>query len=197
MPSLALGLVGAVWVWLRPPAFEAETGLVGIVLAGSLTAAGLLAGAWGLEHLLPSFRRASRLLERALSRVPLSLPVVVGLALATSVSEELLFRGALLAWLGVWPQALLFGLFHPVPLRAWGYQAYTVVAGLVFGYLTVATGSLWAALLAHFVVNVIGLGQVWRTQRDRRQRQFKRRQPKHDPKDDSKDDDATPSHLSP
>ncbi len=166
-PSLFLGIVGGAWVLIRPPVFVADVGVAGSVLGGLLAAAGLLGGGWVLERLLPSFRYASKLLEQTLLNVPLSRPLVVALAFATAVSEELLFRGALLPWLGLWAQALLFGLAHPMPLRAWAYQVYTVVAGLVFGYVTLTTGSLWAAMLAHFVVNVIGLWQVWKQQQHR------------------------------
>ena len=93
-----------------------------------------------------------------------------GLAAATSLSEELFFRGALLPLVGVWGQALLFGLLHPAPLKGWSYTAYTFIAGLAFGYATLLTGSLWAALLAHFVINLQGFLEVRRLQRKRRVR---------------------------
>ena len=133
---------------------------VGLALA-------LLGGAWALEKLLPSFRFASHRLERALSRLDLSLPLVLVLAALTSVSEELFFRGVLLSLVGVWGQALAFGVMHPAPLKGWSYTAYTFLAGLAFGCATLLTGSLWAAIAAHFVVNLQGFLAVRRLQRQR------------------------------
>lgn len=171
-PSLLTGLLGGGWLLFRPLRLDADAGLFTVLLAAAVLASGLLGGAWLLDKLLPSFRAASKLLERALARLPISLPLALALAALTSVSEELFFRGALLSflgasWLGVWGQALLFGLMHPAPLRGWSYTAYTFVAGLAFGYATLLTGSLWAAIIAHFFVNLQGFLEVRRLQRKR------------------------------
>jgi membrane protease YdiL (CAAX protease family) len=95
--------------------------------------------------------------------------------------EEAIFRGVILPqlmlrfpfWLANVLQAFLFGLAHLVfPLHSWlsgqalaGEAAaeaglllvLTTVGGLVFGYLYYRTDSLWTAVLAHFIDNVIGL----------------------------------------
>ena len=169
-PSLLFGLLGALWLLYRPLRLEADAGPLTVLLVAAALIFGLLGGAWGLEKLLPSFRFASKLLERALAGLPISLPLAFALAAATSLSEELFFRGALLPLVGVWGQALLFGLLHPAPLRGWSYTAYTFVAGLAFGYATLLTGSLWAAGLAHFVINLQGFLEVRRLQREKRRR---------------------------
>lgn len=170
-PSLAFGLLGALWLTWRPLQLEADAGPVTIVAVGAAVATALLAGAWLLEKMLPSFRYASQLLERALLRTPITWPLAVVLAALTATAEELFFRGALLSVLGVWGQAAVFGLMHPAPLKAWSYTAYTFVAGLAFGYATLYTGSLWAAILAHFAVNLHGFLSL------RRQQQRLRRPP--------------------
>lgn len=170
LPSLLTGLVGGVWLLVRPLELEAEAGPLTVLLVAAVTALGLLGGAWLLERLLPSFRTASKLLESALRRFPITLPLAFALAAATSVSEELFFRGALLPLLGVWGQAAVFALLHPAPRAAWSYTAYTFVAGLVFGYVTLWTGSLWAAILAHFAVNLYGFLTVRQLQREARRR---------------------------
>ena len=158
------------WLLFRPLRLDADAGPVTITLVAVGLALALLGGAWALEKLLPSFRFASHLLERALSRLDLSLPLVFMLAALTSVSEELFFRGALLSLVGVWGQALVFGVMHPAPLKGWSYTAYTFIAGLAFGYVTLFTGSLWAAIAAHFVVNLQGFLEVRRSQRRRLKR---------------------------
>src|SRR5262245_53130489 len=43
---------------------------------------------------------------------PLTGHEIVILAMASSIGEEMLFRGALLPWLGLWLQALVFALLH-------------------------------------------------------------------------------------
>jgi membrane protease YdiL (CAAX protease family) len=95
--------------------------------------------------------------------------------------EEAIFRGVLLPHLmrrfSFWKanalQALLFGLAHLVfPLSSWvrgeampgeaaaqaaALMVFTTVGGLVFGYLYYRTDSLWTAVFAHLLDNIIGL----------------------------------------
>ena len=130
--------------------------------------AGLLGGAWLLEKTLPSFRHASKLLERALTGVPLSLPLIFFLAATSSAAEELFFRGLLMPVITVWGQALVFGLLHPATRRGWSYTAFTFVAGLAFGYATLWSGSLLPAVAAHFVINLQGFWEVRRLQQRKR-----------------------------
>lgn len=159
-PSLFFGLVGGVWLYLRPFPYEANvTWLQGLLVSTTLVAA-LLGGAWFLEKTLPSFRYAQRLMQRALAPLTLSLPTIFLLAAVSSVAEEVFFRGALLPAIGVWGQALLFGLMHPATRKGWSYTAFTFVAGLAFGYATLLTGILWPAVLAHFVVNFQGFWEL-------------------------------------
>ena len=177
-PSVLTGFLGGAWLLFRPLRLEADAELLTILLIAAALAGGLLGGAWLLEKLLPSFRFASNLLERALSRLPISLPLAFTLAALTAVSEELFFRGALLSLIGaspigvgggVWGQAFIFGVMHPAPLKGWSYTAYTFLAGLAFGYTTLLTGTLWAAMIAHFCVNLQGFLEVRRLQRRRSQ----------------------------
>lgn len=166
-PSLLLGAVAVVWLQFRPLGLEARVGLAGGLLTAAVLVLGLLGGAWLLDKTLPSFRYASRLMERALSSIRLSLPFIFLLAAASATAEELFFRGALLPLVTVWGQALLFGAMHPATRKGWSYTVYTFVAGLAFGYATLFTGSLWPAILAHFVINLQGFWEVARRQKSR------------------------------
>jgi uncharacterized protein len=156
LPSLGLGLLGAIWLFFHSFSYELKTSLLELALTAVALVVGLLGAAWMLEKTLPSFRYASSLLEQALSRFHITLPFAFALAVLSSISEEIFFRGALMSLLGVWGQAIVFGLFHPMPRRAWVYTAFTFVAGVCFGYATLWTGSLVPAILAHFVINLQG-----------------------------------------
>jgi len=95
---------------------------------------------------------------------PLTGQEIVILALASAIGEEILFRGALLPWLGVWLQALVFALLHVGPGRRflpWTLSA--LVLGLAFGWLATWLGSLGAPIAAHFAINFLNLRHIVRT----------------------------------
>lgn len=80
------------------------------------------------------------------------------LALASAVGEEVFFRGALMPWIGLVPQAILFGLLHVGPSKRFvPWTAWALVMGLVFGGLVELTGDLGGAIAAHFTINFINL----------------------------------------
>jgi len=89
---------------------------------------------------------------------PLTRREIVILALASSIGEELLFRGALLPWLGLWWQAMVFALLHVGPGRRFlPWTASALVLGIGFGWLTMWTANLGAPIAAHFVINFLNL----------------------------------------
>jgi len=83
------------------------------------------------------------------------------IAVLPGLCEELVMRGVLLpslarAWKGsvVAPiaiTAVLFALMHFDGLRF----AFTLSLGLVFGWLRLATGSLWPSVVAHLTLNTL------------------------------------------
>jgi len=80
------------------------------------------------------------------------------LAFASSVGEELLFRGALQQWAGFWPTVFIFGLLHggfTKRLRVWAI--FATLAGAVLGGLTLLTNNLLAPILCHLTVNYFNL----------------------------------------
>ena len=144
---------------------------MGFALGGALFLVAVFFGlAWWLERTLPSFKYASRLLERALAKIRITWVLAFALAALSALAEELFFRAALLPLIGVWWQAALFGLMHPAPKKAWSYTLFTFVAGLGFGYLVLLTGRLWPAILVHFVVNLQGFLEIRQLQLSRGQR---------------------------
>jgi uncharacterized protein len=97
---------------------------------------------------------------------PLSGREIVILALASSIGEELLFRGALLPWFGVWIQGLIFALLHVGPGRRFlPWTVSALVLGIAFGWLAVWTKNLGGPIAAHFVINFLNLRYIVRTRR--------------------------------
>jgi uncharacterized protein len=89
---------------------------------------------------------------------PLTARETLILALASSIGEELLFRGALLPWVGVWIQAIVFALLHIGPGRRFlPWTASALVLGLAFGWLAQWTGNLGGPIAAHFTINYLNL----------------------------------------
>jgi hypothetical protein len=94
---------------------------------------------------------------------PLTGKEIVILALASSIGEELLFRGALLPWFGVWIQAGVFAVLHIGPGKRflpWTLSAF--VLGVAFGELARWTGNLGGPIAAHFMINYLNLRYIVR-----------------------------------
>jgi uncharacterized protein len=85
------------------------------------------------------------------------------LAAASSVGEELFFRGALLPWIGLVPSTIIFALLHIGPgLRYLPWTVTALVVGFGFGGLHLGLGDLGAPIAAHFTVNFLNLGYIVR-----------------------------------
>src|SRR5690349_21785453 len=89
---------------------------------------------------------------------PLTGRGILILALASSLGEELLFRGALLPWLGVWVQAAVFAALHIGPGRRFlPWTASALALGVAFGWIAQWTGNLGGPIAAHFTINFLNL----------------------------------------
>lgn len=92
-----------------------------------------------------------------IKRFNISLAEIFYLSLCAGIGEEILFRGALQPWLGIWLTALLFialhGYLNPKnrPLFIYGIVLMIISAGL--GYLAQIIG-LYSAITAHFWIDV-------------------------------------------
>lgn len=83
---------------------------------------------------------------------------IVVLALLSALGEELLFRGLLQPWMGLWPQAIVFGLVHQMPGPSrWIWVSWAFVVGVALGALYEVTGSLLGPIAAHALVNGLNL----------------------------------------
>ncbi len=83
------------------------------------------------------------------------------LALASSIGEELFFRGALQPTIGLVPATILFALAHfPAKRELIPWTVFAGVVGLGLGFLFERSGSVVAPVIAHFVVNFINLRAI-------------------------------------
>lgn len=84
---------------------------------------------------------------------------IITVGIVAPFAEEFLFRGVIYKTLNknisiTWTiiiQAVLFGLFHGNLIQG----SYATLLGLIFGYVTYKTKSLWPAIIMHMVNNTI------------------------------------------
>lgn len=87
-----------------------------------------------------------------------SVAAIIGIALASGIEEELVFRGWLQTQTNVVVASLLFGAAHLWGRGALPYGAYATLMGFGLGGLFAYTGQhLWAPALAHVFNNLVGL----------------------------------------
>jgi membrane protease YdiL (CAAX protease family) len=133
--------------------------LLASVGAGILAALPLLGAGALLEKRVPSLRTLAREVRDTFG--VLRHRDVVVFSLASSVGEELFFRGAALPTLGLAGSAALFGFAHGFfrrPYRAW--SVYATVTGVLLGALTLWSGTLVAAIVCHATVNFASLSDL-------------------------------------
>jgi membrane protease YdiL (CAAX protease family) len=105
----------------------------------------------------------ARALHRELRHLlfPLTESEILVLAAASSVGEEMFFRGALVPSLGLFWSSTVFALLHIGPKRR--YLPWTLSsfgAGWLFGLMFLWTGDLTGPVVAHFLVNFLNLKHV-------------------------------------
>jgi membrane protease YdiL (CAAX protease family) len=139
------------WLALRPSASHTYSALLGAAFGGlvvMLTRLSVERYGWA-----KSLHSALRPVARDMSTA-----VIAGIAVLSSLGEELLFRGLLMPSLGLVPQAVLFGVVHQVagPSR-WVWVGWATVVGLALGAIFQLTGSLAGPIVAHALVNGVNL----------------------------------------
>lgn len=117
-----------------------------------------------VERFVPAFRAMGEAFMALLGR--LEAGQVLGLALFSSVGEEIFFRGFLHSWVGLVASSVIFGLCHIAPdRRLWPWPFLATAMGFAFGWLFEYTGDVLAPVLAHFVINFVSLTLMRRRQR--------------------------------
>ncbi|MCD6499839.1 MAG: CPBP family intramembrane metalloprotease [Deltaproteobacteria bacterium] len=150
---------GGGWgLWLPDRAASPCAGLGGAVCAGLSLFGGLLFGGaivW-LTRLGTKYWSALRAMRDAFGDVlsGLSRSDVFLVAISSAVAEELLFRGALLPILGIWWSTTVFALLHvPMGRGLAFWPLFAFIVGLGLASITLGTGTVLGAMVAHFVTN--------------------------------------------
>lgn len=80
----------------------------------------------------------------------------LAIAIFPAILEEIVFRGIFIKeykncsfWYGVFFSGLFFGIMHLTITQLF----YTTIAGMIMAILVKVTGSIWAGILSHFVLN--------------------------------------------
>ncbi|ASR47055.1 CPBP family intramembrane metalloprotease [Paenibacillus kribbensis] len=80
---------------------------------------------------------------------------IICIAAVVSICEELLFRGAIQYSFGPYWTSILFAVIHIRYLRHWIPTGWVFLSSYGLGYIYVETGSLWAPIICHFVIDLI------------------------------------------
>jgi membrane protease YdiL (CAAX protease family) len=161
---LFLAVSGVVWVGIErgliPLSLFLDTRRWWLDLALGLGAGLLLLGLWwGAERLFPLARDLEARLAQALG--PITASEAIALAVLSGFAEELFFRGAVQGTLGWVPAAILFGLLHSGPGKAFRlWTLFAILAGAILGLLMQWRGNLLGPVAAHFLVNAVNLRRL-------------------------------------
>ncbi len=135
------------WSWPAALAAGVALGLAVVALSEALTRWTTLG------------RALSDLLAESIG--PLDRPHAWLLAFASGLAEEMFFRGAMQAKLGIVWASVFFGAAHFLPRRELAlWSVFALSIGFAFGGLYEATGHLLAPVAAHMVVNGINLPRL-------------------------------------
>lgn len=69
--------------------------------------------------------------------------------------EEVLLRGCIQAFAGIWIASALFAAMHITSKRAVPYAVTTFFYGLILGAIYLYTGNLWVSIMCHVVNNFL------------------------------------------
>ncbi|HEY2405539.1 MAG TPA: type II CAAX endopeptidase family protein [Polyangiaceae bacterium] len=145
----------APWLSLSATVSHVYSTLIGLALGGLVvisTRGFVTHFAWARN-----LHRELRPVARALSGTG-----IAAVAISSALGEELLFRGLLQPWLGLWLQALAFGILHS-QLRGpskWAWVVWATVMGLAFGAIYALSGSLLGPIAAHALINWLNLSYL-------------------------------------
>ncbi len=148
--SIALVVVALGWAALREVELHTQWQATPGAIAAGIAVGAALWLAIPLLFWVPDTRHVLDTVLVPFSRMlgPADMVVVAALS---GVSEELFFRGVLLAEIGLVASSVVFGLLHAL---TWAYAAWAAVIGAGFGILALYGESLVTPVVAHATYNL-------------------------------------------
>lgn len=157
-----MSLIGWVIIWyfqdrsmadqlLGPSPWYYQVGL-GIVY-GTLAA---LAG-WQIVK-LPQLNEIKKFFSGLIGNLQLTKLEVIYISICAGTGEEILFRGGIQPYLGIWFTSILFVLLHGylnpknIPITFYGIYMVIIIAGI--GFMAINNG-LISSIMAHIVIDLI------------------------------------------
>jgi len=107
----------------------------------------------GMKYLPPSYYDDGGINERIFQS--LSIPRIFFLTALIAIGEEVLFRGVIQANWGIWVASGIFAVIHIRYLSHWYLFLNICLLSLFIGYIFELTGSLWATILMHFIIDFL------------------------------------------
>lgn len=136
--------------------FNAKNPLLDIVYG--LLGGGLLASLGLLVLQLPMLKQVGNFFKAMFSQLNLKVPDILFYSFCAGVGEEILFRGAIQPFLGIWVTAILFVLLHGyISLQDKSksiYGLFLILVAAAFGY-AYEYMSIYTAMAAHFIYDVV------------------------------------------
>lgn len=148
--------------------FRIEQPLVNQVFIG--LAIGVVTG-WGAWLIIQSkaMDGVRAKYSRQIGQFNLSPLQIVYVSLCAGVGEEILFRGVIQPFLGIWITAILFvaihGYLNPKNKKLFYYGVYMTLVIALIGFFAEKTG-LYSAMVAHTVIDVVLLIQITKQERN-------------------------------
>lgn len=135
------------------------------LLQGLAIGLGITGASAIMYRLWPAYSRSADIYLK-LVLTPLLWVDLIWLGLLPGLSEELLFRGALFAAIGLNPVGIIvssicFGLLHFSGSQQWPYIVWATVVGAMLGYSALVTGNLFVPIVAHIFTNLMS-GCLWK-----------------------------------
>lgn len=150
-------IIGLIWIF-----FQGQNILELLKLSGSLAplywgagaAAAVVAVDIGISRWIPDDAKDDGGVNERIFR---SRPLwhIVLLCAIVALCEELLFRGALQHAFGPYWTSIIFAAIHVRYLKHWIPTGLVFAISYGFGLLLTHTGTIWAPIFAHFLVDLV------------------------------------------
>ncbi|NBC83859.1 MAG: CPBP family intramembrane metalloprotease [Bacteroidetes bacterium] len=159
-----LGMGGA-GLWLIPVSRDVtiQYFVTGLLPLYQQVIVGIVAGlfisfiAWFIIS-LPFFTREREYYTGLIKPFQLTIIEIFFVAVCAGVGEELLFRGGIQPFLGIWPTSIVFVLLHgyinPAKPALNVYGIFMILSIALLGYLTENIGIL-SSITAHTIIDII------------------------------------------